>query len=178
VHARPGDETVGEPRIDARMGRGRHPYKRIVGAHARSQQITIGIRLKTIPEKLGVLLVELVEAADRRLSIRECFGRHGLRRLDGECGTHLRNADSLWIKLLVAGMLSGESLNFHRRSDRRRSAPCVGVVSGVDAESGSRKGTSCRRHPAVAGGPVFQNSPVTDREAAAYWIARFRFRGQ
>ena len=89
MHARPRDKAVSETRIEPRMGRGRHPHKRITGSHARGERPTIDIGFKAIAKEPGIALVDLFETGSGRTGIDECFGRERRWSFDEHCGTHV-----------------------------------------------------------------------------------------
>jgi hypothetical protein len=64
------------------MGHGCDAHKRIGGAHARANRLTIGIRPKTIAQEGGIALIDLIEASNRRSGIGK--GLSGWAPIDAE----------------------------------------------------------------------------------------------
>jgi hypothetical protein len=89
VHARPCDEAVGKSRVEPRMGYRCDAHKRIGGAHARANRLTIGMRPKTIAQECGIAPIDFVEASDRRRGIGKGFRRDTLRGQDAQCRVHV-----------------------------------------------------------------------------------------
>ena len=71
------------------MGHGCDAHKRIGGAHARANRLTIGMRPKTIAQECSIALIDLVEASDRRSGIGKGFRRDALRGQDAQCRLHV-----------------------------------------------------------------------------------------
>ena len=71
------------------MGHGCDAHKRIGGADARANRLTIGMRLKTIAQECGIALIDFVEASDRRRGSGKGFRRDALRGQDAQwsCST-------------------------------------------------------------------------------------------
>ena len=78
------------------MGHGCDAHKRIGGAHARANRLTIGMRPKTIAQEGSIALIDLVEASDRRSGIGKGFRRDALRGQDAQCRVHVLNGISGW----------------------------------------------------------------------------------
>ncbi|MGY4484744.1 hypothetical protein ACVWWR_003935 [Bradyrhizobium sp. LM3.2] len=88
VHTGPGDEAVGEPRIQPRMRRSGDADEGIEGPHPRRDRLAVDVSLEPVAQELCVALVDLFEAGDGETSVGEGFGGDGRWGLDGlHCST-------------------------------------------------------------------------------------------
>ncbi len=83
VHAGPGDETIGQTRVEPRMRRGRDADKWIVSPRPRRDRLAADIGFEPVAQEFGVALVDLFETGDGRSRVGKGFGGDGGRRLHG-----------------------------------------------------------------------------------------------